>query len=50
MCHGGPQHRQENRNQRHRDREAIRVAFGRWRCGDQSAFDDLAPPTRTYYW
>jgi len=50
MCHAGPQHRQENRNKRHRDRVALRAALGRWRHGDQSAFDDLAPPSRTYCW
>ncbi|ABK64813.1 hypothetical protein MAV_1040 [Mycobacterium avium 104] len=50
MCHAGPQHRQENRNQRHRDRMALRAALGRWRSGEQSAFDDIAPPSRVYYW
>ncbi|ETZ99642.1 hypothetical protein I546_5434 [Mycobacterium kansasii 732] len=50
MCHAGPQHRQENRNQRHRDRLAVHAALGRWRHGNDSAFDDLVPPSRKYYW
>jgi hypothetical protein len=50
MCHSGPQHRQENRNQRHRDRIAQRSALRQWRHGDESAFDDLAPPSRVYFW
>jgi hypothetical protein len=50
MCHGGPQHRQENRNQRHRDRVTLRAAVGSWRHGDEFAFDDLAQPSRVHYW
>jgi hypothetical protein len=50
MCHAGPQHHQENRNQRHRDHIALHAALGRWHHGDETAFDDLAPPSRTYYW
>ncbi|ELP47435.1 hypothetical protein D522_05218 [Mycobacterium avium subsp. paratuberculosis S5] len=29
---------------------ALRAALGRWRSGEQSAFDDIAPPSRVYYW
>jgi hypothetical protein len=50
MCHAGPQHRQESRNHRHRDRIALQAALGRWTGGDEAAFDELAPPSRVYYW
>jgi len=50
MCHAGRQHRQENRAQRRRDHVALHIAVGRWRHGDESAFDDLAPPARSYHW
>jgi hypothetical protein len=50
MCHAGPQHRQENRDQRHRDRVILRAALRRWNHGDDAAFDDLVPSARVHYW
>lgn len=50
MCHAGPQHRQEHRNQRRRDHMALHAALRRWSHRDDCAFDDLAPPSRKYYW
>ncbi|MBB3602781.1 hypothetical protein FHT40_002442 [Mycolicibacterium sp. BK556] len=50
MCHSGPQHRQDNRNQRHRDRQTLHAALDYWRFGDTAVFDELHPPARKRYW
>jgi hypothetical protein len=50
MCHAGRQHRAENRAARHRDREALDVALGHWRAGDDAAFDEVWAPGRVYEW
>lgn len=50
MCHAGPQRRAENRLARHRDREALHVALGRWRAGDADAFDELWARSRVHEW
>lgn len=50
MCHAGPQHRQDNRNQRHHDRTRLATALKHWHGGDEHAFDDDAAPHRNQFW